>query len=351
MKPKISGIGVVGGFGCGIREMAEALDNGGPRPTPVSIDKLEGPVETVGFRAETGMLKEFASPKALRRIDPYNRMAILGAFLAMEDARANGFSEPDRMGIIVGSGYGSTCNTFDVEGLCLENNIQGFSPLRFSNSVHNAAASHISAFLHIRGPVLSISHFDISVPLSLMTACHWLREGRADAVLVGGVDAFSKRMALHRLEGGKRNRGTFSEPVPVGEGCAFFLLTQAEGKTESGYGCIADVETGIWKRKEPSLERGAIHFIGADGFSETESALLQGLPEDGADYGIYTPLYGHLPVGTGFDLAIACLSRKRNRLYPPAQGTITSETPLDERPICCIKPGAAGEWGRIVLCR
>ena len=50
----------------------------------------------------------------MRRIDHYIRMALLASFLALEDAGLLA-SKPDRMGIIVATGYGATCNTFDFQ--------------------------------------------------------------------------------------------------------------------------------------------------------------------------------------------------------------------------------------------
>jgi 3-oxoacyl-[acyl-carrier-protein] synthase II len=64
------------------------------------------------------------------------------------------------------------------------------SPTLFSNSVHNAAAGHISIMLGLDGPCLTVSQFEMSGPSGLLSAIQWLKEERVEQVLLGAVEEY-----------------------------------------------------------------------------------------------------------------------------------------------------------------
>ncbi len=99
------------------------------------------------------------------------------------------------------------------------------SPTHFSNSVHNAAAAHVSICYGITGPNLTISQFDMSFFPALITAMAWLGTEKVDAVLLGTSDAFCDVLGycIDKFSSIKGNQG-----YSFGEGSAFFLLTQKE---------------------------------------------------------------------------------------------------------------------------
>jgi hypothetical protein len=67
-----------------------------------------------------------------------------------------------------------------------------------------------------------------------------------------------------------------------------------------------------------------------------------------------TRLYGHLPVGMGFDIAAAAIGRRAGRI-PGGNGSESGEgseivgTPGTTPPVVCVRNGAAGGWGRVVV--
>ncbi|MFZ1198667.1 MAG: beta-ketoacyl synthase N-terminal-like domain-containing protein, partial [Desulfobacterales bacterium] len=194
MTAVVTGIGVVGGFGCGVAALAAAMhgNTAGP-PGAFRIRTAHVRADVDALLADITPLADFFPKKALRRIDRFTRLALLGSCLALADARLDA-ERRGRMGIIVATGYGSTCDTFDFLNTTVDEDDPCRSPIRFANSVHSAAAAHISAFLNEHGPTLTINQYDMSVPLAFLTACQWLEEDRVDSVLVGGADEFSRAM-------------------------------------------------------------------------------------------------------------------------------------------------------------
>ena len=362
MKVSIKGIGVLGGFGCGIGDLNKALTSGKSSSATIDIKTTAGDIEVPAFLANTDRLKSFVNKRGLRRIDHYIRMALLGCFLALEDADML-HTNRGKMGIIIATGYGSTCNTFDLQHSVITEAAPFCSPTQFSNSVHNAAATHISILLKEMGPNLSVSHYDMSITSAFLSACQWLQEERVESVLVGSVDEYSKILGYFRhclYRKGNKKAGFADKMNPeyaiIGEGSNFFILT-GEKETTSPYGFIEDVKMGNFKHRGIDLPDNAAFFLGADGYSECDEQYAEYIPKK-ASVASYSHLYGGLPVGTGFDIAIAALSNKSKTVFKSGDSSIYNSGRLNviqhnedlgSRRICCLKLGADGSYGWVSL--
>ncbi|NNL41143.1 MAG: hypothetical protein HKO79_01465 [Desulfobacterales bacterium] len=362
MKISIKGMGVLGGFGCGISDLEKALIEGNSTPTPMVIKTTGGDIEVPAFLANTDRLKSFVNKRDLRRIDHYIRMALLGCFLALEDADML-HTDRGKMGIIIATGYGSTCNTFDLQHSVIAESAPFCSPIKFSNSVHNAAATYISILLKEMGPNLSVSHYDMSIPSAFLSAYQWLQEERVESVLVGSVDEYSKILGYfwHSLYHANNQQVGFTDKQTpghaiTGEGANFFFLTR-EKADAFPYGFIEDVQMGNVKQGELNLPQNATLFLGADGYSECDDQYRNYISND-SKVASYSHLYGGLPVGTGFDIAIAGLSNKLKTAFKSGNSpvynsdrlnVIRKNEDLGSRRICCLKLGTAGSYGWISL--
>ena len=360
----IKGIGAVGGFGTGISALQQSLTACRNHVQTVSLETSDGPIQVPALLADTNAILSYIGKRDLRRIDHYIRMALLGSFLALEDANLLE-SRPDRMGIIVATGYGATCNTFDFQHSIITAGDPCGSPTKFTNSVHNAAAAHISIVLKEMGPNLSISHYDMSMPSALLTAVQWLQEERVEWVLVGGVDEFCKVLAYywHCRYGQPHTRAgsahqTANGQVIVGEGACFFVLA-GEKTATSAYGCIEDVRLGSFESGAVPLSGKGPIVLGADEFSQCDGRYAELLPDD-CRSAVYAPLYGALPVGTAFDMAIAALSLKSGQFFPSPPGCLPAgQNASTDRKIqkladsrfSCLKLGAGSTFGLVTLHR
>lgn len=337
----IQGIGLVGGFGCGLEDFAAAFAGGAVPTRPAAFAGGEIPA----LLADTAPLARFVDKRALRRIDHFSRLALLGAHLALEDAGLPALDRT-RLGLIVASGYGAVATTFAFLDTVLDGGDALASPTHFSSSVHNAAAAHVAILLGITGPNLTVSQFEMSVPSALLAAQGWLAEGRVDAVLFGGVDEACAvlRYCWERF---------FPEPSAVirpfefdrqsavpSEGAAFFLLTAESGTAR--YGRISEVRQGNARVRSPVLDAAPLYLLGADGHRECGANYPRHLPVE-ARCSAYAPIYGSLPVGPAFDLAVAALACRDGRL-PEGEA-------LAGRELCCLKFGRRGHYGLIRVAR
>jgi 3-oxoacyl-[acyl-carrier-protein] synthase II len=354
VKALIRGIGAVGGFGSGIDALERALVKGSAEHQWIEFETSRGQIRVPGHRADTAALSHFVPIRVLRRMAHCSRIALAGAFSALTDAVMMESEQRGRLGIIVATGYGATCNNFDFQHLSDDGTDFSGSPTRFSNSVHNAAAANISIALKERGPNHSVSHLDMSFPSALMTALQWLREDRVDTVLVGGVDEFSKAMAYAWQQMPAANAGEPKRAM-IGEGAAFFVLSPAKSAPPSRYGVIEHVTVERPSRNPGLLPPAAAHILGIQDLTFPDR-VMERLPQD-TRLAAYTHLYGIIPVAAAFDLAIAALSQKLGTLFPsmalPAGSAMhripSASHPLEQGPLCCFQSGVRGTYGWITV--
>ncbi len=354
MKLSIKGMGVVGGFGCGTDTLLSALSSGQCAPQNVSVKTSQGSLDMAVFCAETSRLEEFVNKKALRRADHFSKMALLGSHLALQDA---GKLEEDhsRMGIIVATGYGATRTTYAFLDSFILDGDTFSSPTCFSHSVHNAAVASVSELLNITGPGLTVSQFEMSVASALLTARCWLEEGSVDSVLFGAIDEYCDVLGYcwHRYFGNRATAPHSMDPLNFdlqsaipGEGAAFFVLSD-DDRGGSRYGFIKDIRLGRMDQCIEAVDRGTTFFLGADGHKECGARYRRFLSGHFRTE-CYTPLYGSLPIGPAFDIAIAALSIKNGKIFPSPRGKNEGQgTGMGS--ICCVKVGDREELGMVTL--
>lgn len=355
MRLAVKGIGVVGGFGCGVAALKTALESGVGRVAELTVPAASGPLTLPAYRAETGRLEEFVAKRALRRIDHYSKLGLLGAYLALADA---GLLDADlsRLGVVVASGYGATATTFAfLDSIIADGDICA-SPTHFANSVHNAAAANISILLGAKGPSLTVSQFEMSVPSALVSARQWLAEGRVDAVLFGAIDELSALIGYlqHRRYGPQHAAAiaplAHAESSIIGEGAAFLLLTRPD---ESRAYCTIDtVTTGRLYQGELPLPDDALLLLGADGRQGLGDRYRATVPAP-ARIACYAPLYGSMPAAAAFDLAVAALILQNGQVYPlPGAAGCDMQgraVPLATTRICALRLAGAHEYAAVTL--
>lgn len=353
---KINGLGLVGGFGCGQEDLKTALSDQKRCLSQAELRDHQFPV----YQADTTLIETYLNKRALRRIDHFSRMALLGAFQAVEDA-----DQPDldrsRIGVVVCSGFGALATTFKFLDSVLEDGDAFASPTAFSNSVHNAAAAHISMQLKITGPSLTVSQFDQSLVSGLLSARQWLAEGRVDSVLLGVADEYCSVLGycwerfFADAERTQMNPFDFTRTTAIaGEGAAFFLLQpgSVEGK---GYGLIEEIEMGHLRGSQPQLD-GRPLLLNCDGYQRSGKLYTDQLSGQ-QSVACYTPLYGASPVSQAFDLAVAALALEKGSLFPSvaadpshAIGSVVSDY-QDCTSLSCLRYGLGGEYGAIHLAK
>ena len=360
MRTSINGIGVVGGFGCGLDDLMECL-NTGVRSLSSSPDESSFGLTYPAYISDTSYLNTIIPKRALRRIDHFSKLALTGAYLAIKDAGLQSLNSKTT-GLVICSGYGSTKTTFSFLDSIIDYGDACSSPTLFSNSVHNAAAGHISILLELEGPSLTVSQFEMSVPSALLSAIQWLREERVERVLFGAVDEYCDVLGYcYQRFFGEKNNMTMAPLVSdqqsaiPGEGSVFLLLSK-EKSTVGNYGYIRSVNICNIVDNEITFPEDSFFILNADGHKGCDIHYADVTPQ-GSETACYTPLYGSIPTGSAFDMAIAALSIREEKLFPSPKsvGDLMGTQILREgrinkyKDISCVKVGRQGELSIIKL--
>ena len=163
-----------------------------------------------------------------RRFDRGSQFAILASLQAVEEARFDVASDPEAIGIALGTGSaGAGALTEFLKVLLLESP-EAAPPFHFPNTVANAPASQVSIELKLHGPNVTITQKDPSGLNALLYASLALASGRARAMLAGAVDEWNAFYALGfdrvgALRGARRASG-----IVQGEGAFTVLLEDEE---------------------------------------------------------------------------------------------------------------------------
>ncbi len=282
------------------------------------LEDLASPVPGGGenihaFKTDTSSLTDFVPRGKLRRIDHFSRMALLACGRAIKDTDSSLFSR-EKTGVILATGYGALSSTFSFLDSYIEKGDKLAFPTHFSNSVHNAAAAHISICYDIKGPCLTVSQFDMSFFSALVTAGAWLETGKTDAILIGTADAYCEVIGYCIHGFSKRER----LPYSFGEGAAFFLVTRDTG-TQPRYGYFDEITMGQSQNLEIPLDADIIFTPSSTDICDDKAREMAHGRER---------RHGFSPTDSSMDVAYAVKGKKRT---------------------CYIKLGQDGAYGKIMI--
>ncbi len=282
-------------------------------------DDLDSMNDLSSSLVDTSHLADYLPKKSLRRIDHFSRVALLGAGKAIKDTHPLLFSR-ETAGVILATGFGALETTFSFLDSYIEKGDKFASPTHFSNSVHNAAAAHVSICYGITGPNLTVSQFDMSFFSALITAGAWLETEKVDAVLIGTSDTFCDvlRYCVQEFSKGKGRQG-----YSFGEGAAFFLITRQEEKPKYGY--FEDISIGNYKHDGLDILQDAVLILSPSSVNACNDDFMNHLKHH--DNALY-----------------------RNRLFSPTDcGMDVFFSTTLKKKICYVKIGQGGEYGKMII--
>ena len=220
----VTGRGVVSSIGEGADAFADALLD---RRSGVA----DGAAPCAAFDPEAAM-----SAKAARRADRFTQLAVAAAAQACDEAGLPGGVEPERLGVLVGTGVGGLMTLQEECRAWLEGGDRAVSPHFVPMMMPNAAAGTIAMDLGAHGPGFSVSSACASGAHALGEAKRMIERGEADAVVAGGAEAaltglclaaFARMGALSR-EGVSRPFDARRDGFVMGEGAGVLVLEREE---------------------------------------------------------------------------------------------------------------------------
>jgi 3-oxoacyl-[acyl-carrier-protein] synthase II len=339
----VTGRGVVSSIGEGADAFFEAL-----LAKRSGIE--DGAGACTGFDPETAM-----TGKEARRADRFTQLAVNAAEQAVAEAAFDGI-EPERLGVIVGTGVGGLMT---LEAECkawLEGGDRAVSPLFVPMMMPNAAAGTIAMRIGAHGPGFSVASACATGAHAIGEAVRLIDRGEADVVVAGGSEAaltglcmaaFRKMGALSR-EGISRPFDARRDGFVMGEGAGVLVLeredhARARGATIygriAGYGASNDAfhitqpdenGRGATQAMRATLaDAGAqpsdVGYVNAHGTSTPFNDKIETAAIRGVFNGASTPppvsstksAIGHLLGAAGAVEAIVCIEAVRRGVLPP----------------------------------
>jgi 3-oxoacyl-[acyl-carrier-protein] synthase II len=249
----VTGIGVLSPVGIGRERYWEALLQGRSGFVEISLfDTAPFAVhiagEIVGFDPVT-----FLGKKGLRSLDRSTLLLNSAAKLAIDDS---GLEITDRnthsIGVSVGATFGSlhSISQFDRDGL-----VEGpryVNPSHFPNTVINSPASQVSIWWKAKGFNTTLSTGFCASLDAVSYAADFIKFGRTEVVLAGGVEelceetflGFHNTGFLSGLDGSEPRSCPFDarrNGVVLAEGAAFLILESEDHAMGRGANIMAEV--------------------------------------------------------------------------------------------------------------
>jgi 3-oxoacyl-[acyl-carrier-protein] synthase II len=347
----VTGRGVVSSIGESPDAFFEAL-----------LAKRSGIADGIGacadFDPEVAM-----SAKEARRSDRYTQLAVAAAVQAVEEAGVPDGIDPERLGVIVGTGVGGLVTLQAECEAWLEGGDRAVSPHFVPMMMPNAAAGTIAIKIGARGPGFSVSSACATGGHAIGEAMRMIDRGEADAVIAGGTEAaltglciaaFRRMGALSR-EGVSRPFDAGRDGFVMGEGAAVLVLEREEHARArgakifariAGYGASNDAfhitqpdENGRGAKqamlatlKDAGAATGDVGYINAHGTSTPFNDKIETLAIKQVFNGSATPPpvsstkshIGHLLGAAGAVEALVLVEAVRRGVMPP---TINYEQP------------------------
>ena len=169
--------------------------------------------DTTGFDTKiAGEVQDFDATryfdrKDVRRADRFAQLAVAAATEAVADAKLDGATDRDRIGVSIATAAGGLESVVDTANTLAQRGPSRVSPFFVTMYIANAASGLVSLRWGFRGPSLTHVSACASSSHSIGEAAEAIRRGQVDVMVAGGseavivpiaVAAFSNMRALSR---------------------------------------------------------------------------------------------------------------------------------------------------------
>jgi 3-oxoacyl-[acyl-carrier-protein] synthase II len=257
-EPELGPPHAVPGAGAGKRGGRSVVVTGASTLTPAGVlgssesaELLAGPPRTVKAGALDIDFGPLLDPTRARRLDRPARLGTVVVERALTEAGASARVDPQEVGVILGSAFGSVDASAAFMHRVFEKGPRFASPGEFPNLVPSSPVGHVSIYLGLRGPALATADLATSGESAVLQACELVAQGEAEVVAAGSVEEASE--IAERILVGLFARSQAELDMPRSEGAAAVVLEAEEHARARGARVLARV-VGVyeWRNGAPS---------------------------------------------------------------------------------------------------
>jgi 3-oxoacyl-[acyl-carrier-protein] synthase II len=252
----VTGMGALTPVGNDVAATWRALISGASGAA--NITKFDASTFPVRFACEVKAFDplQYMDRKEAKRADWYTQYAIAAAVQAMKQAAlANGANiDPDRMGVILGSGIGGLKSFEEQHDVYRERGQSKISPFFIPMFIADIAAGIVSMRFNAKGPNYATVSACATSAHAIGDAYRTIQYGDADVMITGGSEATVTPMAIGGFANMKalseRNESpeTASRPFDatrdgfvMGEGAGVVILEELDHARKRGAKILAEI--------------------------------------------------------------------------------------------------------------
>jgi 3-oxoacyl-[acyl-carrier-protein] synthase II len=185
----ITGVGAISPIGKTARESWESALAGRSGIRRIALLDPSVFYSQIGGEIKDYEPSDYLDPKLVKRTDRYTQFALIAAREAYENSRIEGAVDPERLGIIIGSGIGGITTLEREHIVALEKGVDRINPFFCPMMISNIAAGQVGIDIGAKGLNFSIVTACATSGHAIAVGMDMLRLGRADAILAGGAEA------------------------------------------------------------------------------------------------------------------------------------------------------------------
>ncbi len=234
----VTGMGLVSCFGTDINVFFDRLLKGDSGVEPITEFACDDLPTRFAAWVKDFQPGDYVDKKLQRRGDPFLTYAVYAGKRALEDGGLLGADalrslNPERCGVLIGSGMGGMTMYSDTVNVLTEKGAKRVTPFFVPYIITNMGGALLAIDVGFEGPNYSISTACATSSYSVIAAADHIRNGTADLILAGGVEGSKTRVCLAGFVACKavseRNESPKEASRPWDQGRDGFVLGEGGG--------------------------------------------------------------------------------------------------------------------------
>ncbi|MGE0491750.1 MAG: beta-ketoacyl-ACP synthase II [Vulcanimicrobiota bacterium] len=267
----ITGLGVISPLGLGWEVFWKSLLEGRSGVGPITAFDITDFPTKIAAQVNDFEPENYMPKKDVRRMDRTIQFAVGAASLALADSGlAVEQSDPDRIGVCIGSGIGGM-DTWEAQHKAfLDKGPRRVSPFFIPMMIPNMPSGQVSIQFGLRGPNYSVVSACATGGNCIASAVDVIKADKADAMLAGGTEAAVTPLAVAGFCSMRAMSTRNDEPErasrPFDKGRDGFVMGEAAGVL-------------LLEEREHALARGAKIYAEIVGYGATADAYHMTNPD------------------------------------------------------------------------
>ena len=252
----ITGMGVVTSLGQDLDSLWSNLMAGKSGVSQIESFDVSDYSTRIASSVKEFNAEDYVDRKEMRKMDRFVQFASAAGMMAVQNSGLDiaNDSDPERVGVIIGSGIGGLGTWEDQHNILLEKGPKRVSPFFIPMMIGNMASGHLSILLGAKGPNLASVSACASGSHAIGDSVRWIQNGEADVMICGGAEATirptgvagfcaMRAMSTRNDEPEKASRpfDTNRDGFVMGEGAGVLVLESLEHAQKRGANIIAEV--------------------------------------------------------------------------------------------------------------